>query len=94
MSGNGKPLLYRDRCSTCVFRPGNLMWLAPGRLRDLVEQNRKTGSMLICHHTTFGQAPREVMCRGFWDAYAQESTVPQVMERMFGPDWYEEVDPD
>lgn len=89
----GKPLLFAEKCATCVFRPGNPMHLAEGRLADLTEQNRKTGSMLICHTTTYGQAGREVMCRGYWDAYASSSVVPQMMERLFGPEWYEEVTP-
>ena len=88
-----KPLLYRERCSTCIFRPGNLMSLKEGRLADVVAKNRETGSMLICHHTTYGQAEREVMCRGYWDAYAATSRIPQIMESLFGPEWYEEVDP-
>lgn len=88
-----RPLLFSRKCSSCVFWPGNLMQLGPGRLADLVEQNRQTGSMLICHQTTYGAAPREAMCRGFWDAYADVSDIPQIMERLFGADWYEEVDP-
>lgn len=86
-----KPLLFAEKCSTCIFRPGNLMHLQPDRLADLAAQNQAVGSMLICHKTTHGQAQHEAMCRGYWDAYADTSAVPQVMERMFGPDWYEEV---
>jgi hypothetical protein len=86
-----KPRLFREKCPTCVFRPGNPMRLIEGRLADLIEQNRATGSMLICHETTYGQAAVEVMCRGYWDAYADTSAVPQIMARLFGPDWYQEV---
>ena len=89
----GKPLLFSRRCDTCVFHSGNRMSLAPGRLADLIAQNRATGSMLICHTTTYGQAPAEAMCRGYFDAYAAESRVPQIMTRLFGPDWYTEVAP-
>jgi hypothetical protein len=88
-----RPLLFSRKCSTCVFRPGNPMRLSDGRLADLVEQNRQTGTMLICHQTTYGQAEHEVMCRGYWDAYADVSDIPQIMERLFGADWYDEVDP-
>jgi hypothetical protein len=68
------------------------MRLAPGRLADLIATNRATGSLLICHDTTHGARPEgPVMCRGYWDAYAEESAVAQIMEQLFGPDWYEEV---
>jgi hypothetical protein len=87
-----RPELFDRKCSTCVFHPGNRMSLQPGRLAELVARNRETGSLLICHHTTFGQRPDgEVMCRGYFDAYAAESRVAQIMESLFGPDWYSEV---
>lgn len=90
-----RPRLFADRCTDCVFRPGNLMRLAPGRFAELVADNRATGSLLICHQTTHGQAPElgEVMCRGYFDAYAEDSAVAQVMARLFGPDWFEVVAP-
>lgn len=69
------------------------MRLADGRLADLIESNRRTGSMLICHATLYEPGIEQAMCRGFWDAYADSSNVVRVMERMFGPGWYEVVDP-
>jgi hypothetical protein len=87
-----KPRLFAERCATCVFRPGNLMSLQTGRLADLVAANRRTGSMLICHET-LDEDVADVMCRGYFDAYAEESAVAQVMERLFGPEWYDEVEP-
>jgi hypothetical protein len=89
-----RPQLLSARCSTCVLRPGNRMRLRPGRLADLVASNRATGTLLICHQTTYGQRPEgEAMCRGYFDAYAEGSAVAQVMERLTGPDWYREVPP-
>lgn len=90
-----KPQVFSEKCDTCIFHPGNRMHLEPGRLADVVKQNSATGSMLICHKTTYGQHPEigETMCRGYFDAYAATSAVPQIMERMFGPDWYDEVPP-
>lgn len=90
-----KPQLFSRRCDTCIFHPGNRMSLNPGRLKDVVQENKKTGAMLTCHKTTYGQHPEigETMCRGYFDAHAATSAVPQIMERLFGPDWYEEVDP-
>lgn len=72
------------------------MRLRPGRLAELVAANRATGSLLICHDT-LPDGPRpevgKAMCRGYFDAYAEESQVAQVMSRLFGPDWFREVPP-
>jgi hypothetical protein len=48
----GRIRLLTEQCSTCVGRPGNLMHLNRGRLKDLVQENlRANGMGLICHQT-------------------------------------------
>lgn len=67
----GRVHVLADRCTTCVFRPGNLMHLNPGRLKDLIETNTASGSALTCHATLAdwdAPAPPAV-CRGFYDAH-------------------------
>lgn len=78
------PGVFKEMCSTCVFRPGNLMHLRSGRLKDLVDKNREQGTMLICHKTTYGQATEEVLCKGFYDKYGPEQMVYQVINRIGG----------
>jgi hypothetical protein len=68
------------------------MRLVEGRLQDVVEQNLEAGTLLVCHTTTFEQADREVLCRGFYDAYKERTSVWQIYTRMGGE--FEEVDPD
>lgn len=66
----GRPRVLSEECSDCVFRPGNLMHLRPGRLKELVEANTSQGAGLTCHQTLPGisdQAP--AWCRGFYDRY-------------------------
>lgn len=91
----GKPRVLAEKCSTCVFRPGNPMHLRPGRLARLVEDNLRAGALLMCHKTTFGQQPEEAACRGFLDAFGPHVNLVRVMERiaaLSGDDcWYEEV---
>lgn len=67
----GRVHVLSSRCATCVFRPGNLMRLNPGRLADLVQQNRSRDTALTCH-ATLGQA--EAVCRGYFDAYGDQIT--------------------
>lgn len=40
-----------DRCPTCIFRPGNLMHLAPGRLARLIAQAIADEGHIVCHDT-------------------------------------------
>lgn len=82
-----------------MFRPGNLMHLNPGRLADLVAENRARGTLLICHQTLDrgdddeAPGPGEALCRGYFDAYAPTTGLAQMMERLCGPDWYDLVPP-
>lgn len=76
-----RPAVWAEKCSTCVFRSGNPMRLAPGRLAEIVEHNRAVGAALICHTTTHGQAAREVVCRGWWDAYPDTNSL-RVVRRL------------
>jgi hypothetical protein len=96
----GDPVLRKTRllsrqCATCIFRPGNPMSLAPGRLRDLVNQARARGSFVICHETLPcadppTQCPGEVppSCRGFHDRY--DTAALQTARRLWG---FVDVDP-
>lgn len=82
------------QCDTCIFRPGNPMHLEQGRLAELVEANRAAGAALICHKTLpYGDHPEmgQAVCRGYYDAFADECPAIQLMKRMFGPDVFEEV---
>lgn len=74
---DGKVHVLAERCSTCVFRPGNLMTLSDGRLRDLIDQNLKADAALTCHKT-IGHDP--AVCRGFFDAY---ETTPLRLAKAF-----------
>lgn len=82
-----QPQLMDDRCPSCVFRPGNLMRLQPGRLAGLVEHNLAVGAALICHDTLpYGERSEvgETVCRGWYDAYGPRTTSVQVFERLGG----------
>jgi hypothetical protein len=59
-----------EMCSTCVFRPGNLMQLQPGRLRGMVNDSLANDSGIPCHKTLDG---RRALCRGFWDRHQRDT---------------------
>lgn len=52
-----------DRCGTCIFRPGNLAGLAPGRLRQFVRDAIRDRGHIVCHSTVDTTAP--AICAGY-----------------------------
>lgn len=78
------PGVWAQMCETCIFRPGNPMHLRPGALKDVVDKNLAHGTLLICHKTTFGQMPEQIVCRGFYDKYGPQQQVYQVIQRLGG----------
>lgn len=68
---DGRVHIAATKCSTCIFRPGNLMHLAPGRLADMVSQSVDQGGVIVCHKT-LAQDVDDAVCRGFHDSYADQ----------------------
>ncbi|MFJ7279392.1 hypothetical protein [Kitasatospora sp. NPDC098663] len=61
-------------CDTCIYRPGNLMHLAPGRVRQLADQALADDGHIVCHSTLPALAPRGTkgaICRGFANAHGR-----------------------
>ncbi len=63
---DGKVHVMASKCSTCIFRPGNLMHLQEGRVEDMVRSCIEENTVIPCHQTLDG--PRAV-CRGLWDVH-------------------------
>lgn len=57
------------------------MRLGPDRLRDLIDRNLSADSALTCHSTLYKDVD-EALCRGFVDAYGNDST-PLRMAKIF-----------
>lgn len=74
-------------CATCVFRPGNLMQLHPGRLAGMVRDSLAGDSCIPCHKTLEGE---RAVCRGFYDRHKQASMMLRFGEIV----GVVEVDPD
>lgn len=76
-----------EKCSTCIFRPGNPMHLEPGRVRDMVDESLSGGGYITCHATlTYGANPDfgPAVCRGFYDAHGHRSNLIRIMGRLSG----------
>ena len=90
----GLPRLMSEQCSTCVGRPGNLMHLREGALKDLIRANTGPDALgLVCHQTLpYGDYPEfgAALCRWFFDAYGPLANGIRVFSRLGG---FTEVDP-
>lgn len=88
------PRLLNDQCASCVFRPGNLMHLRPGRLKLLIAENTgPTAHGLVCHETlSYGGHPgfTPAFCRGFYTKYGHLANYIRICERLGG---FTEIDP-
>src|SRR5947209_3357180 len=60
-----------EKCSTCIFYPGNRMKLRDGRVRGLVQEALEDGGMIPCHKTVRRDDIKPAICRGFFDSYSE-----------------------
>lgn len=68
------------KCATCIFRPGNLMDLRPGRVKGMVDDCIRQQSTIPCHDTL--DLKKQAICRGFYDAHRHAIQLLQVAERL------------
>jgi hypothetical protein len=80
----GKTRLLARECPTCIFKPGNLMHLAPGRLRQMVTEACGEAGYIICHSTLpyHHDGAQPAICRGFADRY--HTWQLQIIQRLWG----------
>ncbi|MFD8723961.1 hypothetical protein ACFV2H_39905 [Streptomyces sp. NPDC059629] len=70
------------RCDTCIFHPGNLMDLQPGRVAAMVTRARQTEGHVVCHETLGTETP--AICRGFIDGPDQGRSLALRLARALG----------
>lgn len=58
----------KEKCSTCIFRPGNKMDLYPGRVAGMLDAIRADDSYIPCHKT-LGTGLPTAICKGGDDAH-------------------------
>ena len=75
---DGKVHVQEAKCSTCIYRPGNLMHLDPGRKDSMESEAIAGGGVIPCHKTLGGD---ESVCRGFFDVAKHEGLLA-VAERL------------
>lgn len=79
---DGRVHVKKNMCATCIFRPGNLMRLEPGRVAQMVRDATRVQSCIPCHDTLDGD---QAICKGF---YARHATGPlQIADRLGYIEW-------
>ena len=74
---DGKVHVCKRMCDTCIFRPGNLMDLHPGRVEGMIKEATEADGTIVCHDTLDGD---NAACRGFFDRHA--TAVLQIAQRL------------
>lgn len=82
--------VYRDglihvcvkKCSTCIYRPGNLMHLSDDRKDGMEREAVANQSVIPCHKTIFGEEVGPAICRGYWDTQKHAVGLLAAAERM------------
>ncbi|OXM59559.1 hypothetical protein CF165_47000 [Amycolatopsis vastitatis] len=85
---SGLPRVLDRKCGTCIFRPGNLMHLDPGRREEMVRAALGRGSWIVCHATLPAAGipiGEQAICRGFWDVHARDSLGCRLAVAFGGP---------
>lgn len=60
-----QPFVMPEMCSTCIFRPGNLMRLREGRVEEMVADALAKDAHIICHSTLDRPRAQQQACAGF-----------------------------
>lgn len=86
----GEIRLCARMCDTCIFRPGNLMYLEPGRVTQMVNDARAAEGHIVCHKTLDTEAP--AICRGYADGPDTGRSIALRLARII-PGWIKEIEP-
>jgi hypothetical protein len=81
---DGKVHVQEKKCSTCIYRPGNLMHLQADRVKTMETEAIANEGVIPCHQTIsayHGKDGEESVCRGFFDV-AKHKGLLAVAERL------------
>lgn len=88
---DGSIHVCESMCKTCIFRPGNLMRLEDGRVKDMVDHtNKEDGRTIVCHKTLY--TDQNAVCRGWLDSQVGQRDA--IMKLAHVMDRVKEIDPD
>lgn len=77
---DGRVHVMAKMCETCIFHPGNIMQLQPGRVEQMVRDAPRKESCIPCHETTGTRKVKPAVCAGFFRLHATQPL--QVAQRL------------
>jgi len=79
---DGKVHVLAEMCETCIFKP-HTRPVAGARVAEMVRATKDDPAATVpCHHTLYGMAEHNAICRGWWDRFAQDDWVLSAAEAM------------
>ena len=78
---DGKVHVVSEKCSTCIFRPGNKMHLTPGRVKGMVEEAVEMGGVITCHKTLVNDHDNAI-CNGYFESYKTDVPILEFADRV------------
>ena len=75
---DGRVHVQKKMCSTCIFRPGNLMNLVEGRVEGMIEDATAMDGSIPCHQTL--ELEGSAVCHGFFTKHKTQTL--QIAERL------------
>ena len=85
---DGKVQVMGKMCTTCIFRPGNLMSLEDGTVERMVNRCLESDDTIPCHSTLGSDG---AICRGLFDRHGRDimpirlAVAMQVLEEVEEP---------
>lgn len=79
VASRGVVRVKKEKCETCIFRPGNVMGLRPGRVAGMVRDTRADEGVIPCHETY--DLEEQAVCRGFYELEPKPGPL-QIAERL------------
>lgn len=76
---DGKVHVCVRKCSTCIYRPGNLMRLDEDRVASMEAAAIADGGAIICHKTLDVD---NAVCKGFFDVNKNLVPALQIADRL------------
>lgn len=72
---DGRVHVLAEACETCIFKP-HTRPVDGARVAEMVRATRNEhGATVPCHHTLYGMAEHNAICRGWWDRFAKDDHI-------------------
>lgn len=81
LDAEGHLRIMAEKCSTCIFRPGDKMNLRRGRVAEMLADIRMRDSYITCHQT-LGTGEPGAICKGGSEAHM--SQLERIARRLGG----------